>query len=89
MKTIVTSAAAAGLLSLSACNQNATEQAAENLEANADMQAENLEAAAENASTEAGESALENQADATREAAENKATDLTTNDADTNLANGM
>lgn len=90
MKSIVPiAAAAAGLFALSACSQTPAENAAENLEANAEMQAENLEAAAENAPTEAGESALENQAEATREAAENKAEDLTTNDADTNLANGI
>ncbi len=89
MKTVVTIAAAVGLCALSACNQSPAENAAENIEANAEMQADNLEEAADNATTEGGESALENQADATREAADNAAEDLTTNDPDTNLANGM
>ncbi len=89
MKTILTIGAAVALCSLGACNQSPREDAADNIEANAEMQADNLEQAADNATTEGGESALENQADATRAAGDNAATDFRTNDPDTNTANGM
>ena len=89
MKKINVLAVLAGVAALAACNNSAQEQAADNLEANAEMTADNLEAMADNAGTDAGADALENQADATRDAADNKAEDLRTNDADTNLANGM
>lgn len=89
MKTIVTIAAAAGLLALSACNQSPREDAADNIEANAEMTADNMEEMADNATTDAAEGGLENQAEATREAGENAATDMRTNDPDTNTANGM
>ncbi len=89
MKAFIKIGAAFGVFALSACNQSPREEAAENVEANFDMQAENLEAAADNSGTEAGADTLQNQADALRNEGENVATDLTTNDADTNLANGM
>jgi hypothetical protein len=89
MKIISTVAMSFALCALAACNNTAQEEAGENIEANAEMAADNLEEAADNATTEAGEESLENQADATRTAGENAAEDLTTNDADTNAANGM
>lgn len=73
MKITHTLAVAIGLGALAACNQSPQEQAADNIEANAEMTADNLEEAADNATSEATEDALENQADATREAGENAA----------------
>jgi predicted lysophospholipase L1 biosynthesis ABC-type transport system permease subunit len=73
MKLITTAAIALGVAALTACNQSAQDQAADNIEANAEMTADNLEEAADNASTEASEDSLENQADATRAAGENAA----------------
>jgi outer membrane PBP1 activator LpoA protein len=75
-------------IALAACSQSPQEQAADNIQANAEMMADNLEAAADNA-TGATADALSNQADATRAMGDNMAEDLTTNDADTNLSNGM
>ena len=89
MKKIFALGAAVGLVALSACNSSPREQAADNIEANAEMTADNLEDMADNASTTAGESALENQADATRNVGDMKAEDMRTNDPDTNLSNGM
>ncbi len=89
MKIISTVAMSFALCALGACNSSPKEEAADNIEANAEMTADNLEEAADNATTEGGEAMLENQADATRAAGENAAEDLTTNDADTNTANGM
>lgn len=89
MKKVVVLAIASGLASLAACNSSPQEQAADNIEENAESAAENLEAAADNAGTPAQADALENQAEATRNAGEMKAEDLTHNDADTNLANGL
>jgi hypothetical protein len=89
MKAFLTIGAAVGLFALSACNQSPREQAADSIEANAEMQADNLEEAADDATTESREDALENQADATREAGENAAKDMRTHDADTNTANGI
>jgi hypothetical protein len=80
---------AAGLISLSACNTSPREQAADNIEANSEAVADNLEEAADNATTEAGEDALENRADAVRATGQNQAEDMRTNDADTNLSNGL
>lgn len=80
---------AAGLISLSACNSTPREQAADNIEANTEAVADNLEEAADNATTEAAEDNLENKADAVRATGQNQAEDMRTNDADTNLANGM
>ena len=80
---------AAGLAALAACNKSPQEQAADNVQANAENVADNLEAAADNASSGAAKDALQNQADATRAVGENQAKDLKTHDADTNLANGI
>lgn len=89
MKKLVMLALAGGLASLAACNTSPREQAADNVEANAEATADNLEDAADNAGTDAGAAALENQADAVRATGENQAKDLRTNDADTNLSNGL
>ena len=56
---------------------------------NAEAMADNLEDAADNAATPATETALENQADAVRATGQNQAEDMRTNDADTNLSNGI
>ena len=66
MKKIFALGVAAGLMSLAACNSSPREQAADNIEANAEAMADNLEDAADNATTEAGEDNLENAADAVR-----------------------
>ena len=89
MKKILILGMAAGLASLSACNSSPREQAADNIEANAESVADNLEEAADNATTSAGEDSLENQADAVRATGDNQAEDMRTHDADTNLSNGM
>ncbi|WP_413061794.1 hypothetical protein ACLN6N_05135 [Sphingomonas carotinifaciens] len=89
MKKLIVLGVAAGLVSLAACNSTPREQAAENIEANAEALADNLEEAADNATTEAGEDRLENRADAVREMGENRAEDMRTNDPDTNLSNGI
>src|SRR4030095_13290260 len=73
MRLTTVLAVAAGLGALAACEHTPQEQAADNIEANAEATADNLEEAADNASTEATEDALENKADATREAGEEKA----------------
>jgi outer membrane PBP1 activator LpoA protein len=88
MKKIFAVAAVVGALALSACNNSAQEQAADNIEANAEAAAENLEAAADNMTGNAAEG-LENQADAVRALGDNQAEDMRTNDADTNLSNGI
>lgn len=72
MKTIVTIAAAAGLIALGACSQSATENKADNIEANAESVADNYEAMGENAS-DAVQANAENAAEATRNAGENAA----------------
>ena len=88
MKKLVVIGVAVGLASLAACN-NATprENAADNIEANAEAVADNMEAAAGNAGA-AGDS-IQNRADAVRATGQNKAGDMRTHDADTNLANGL
>ena len=74
MKFIPAMAIAVGLTALAACNNNTPqEQAADNIEANAEMTADTLEEMADNTTTETGEDALENQADATREQGEEAA----------------
>ena len=73
MKKLSVIAIAAGLAALSACNSSPREQAADNIEANAEASADNLEEAADNAGTEAGEATLENQADAVRATGQNQA----------------
>lgn len=80
---------AVGFATLAACNKSPQEQAADNIQDNAEIVADTLEEAADNASTDAAADSLQNQADATREAGDDAAKDLTTNDADTNLANGF
>lgn len=50
MKTTTALVVAAGLAALAACNQSPQENAAENIEANADNVSENIEMNAENAS---------------------------------------
>ena len=89
MKKVIVLALAGGLMSLAACNTSPREQAADNVEANAEATADNLEDAADNAGTTAGADTLENQADAVRATGENQAKDLRTNDIDTNLSNGL
>jgi hypothetical protein len=89
MKKISTAlAVAAGVFALSACNQSPQEQAADNIEANAENIADNLEEAADNTAMESTEDNLENAADATREAGENAADQVRNGaDADGNSAN--
>lgn len=89
MKKLFVLGLTAGLVSLAACNNTPREQAADNIEANADAVADNLEDAADNAGTTAGAAGLENQADAVRATGDNQAKDMRTNDPDTNLSNGM
>ena len=62
MKITTTLAVAVGLASLAACNQSPKEEAADNIEANAEMTADNLEEAADNATNEAVNN-IENTAD--------------------------
>ena len=89
MKIISTVAMSLALCALGACNNTPQEEAADNIEANAEVVADNLEENADNATAQGGETALENQADATRAAGDNAAEDMRTNEADTNTANGM
>ena len=89
MKKTLVIAMAAGLASLTACNNTPREQAADNIEANSEAVADNLEDAADNAGTTAAENRLENKADAVRATGQNQAEDMRTNDPDTNLSNGM
>lgn len=89
MKKMFVLSAAASLIALSACNNTPREQAAENIEANAEMKADNFDDMAANATTDASEDALRNKAAATREMGDKKAEDVRTHDADTNLSNGM
>ena len=89
MKKVFVLGLAAGLASLAACNNTPREQAADNIEANADAVADNLEDAADNAGTSTAENGLENQAASVRATGDNQAEDMRTNDPDTNLANGM
>ncbi|RSV39659.1 hypothetical protein CA233_10960 [Sphingomonas sp. ABOLD] len=89
MKKILVLGAAAGLIALSACNNTPREQAADNIEANAEARADNIDAMASNATTDAAEDNLQNQADAVRAQGDAKAEDMRTHDADTNLHNGM
>lgn len=89
MKKTLVIAMAAGLASLTACNNTPREQAADNIEANSEATADNLEDMADDVSNGATADALENQADAVRDNGQAKAEDMRTNDADTNLSNGM
>lgn len=89
MKKLLTVSLAAGLMSLAACNSSPREQAADNIEANAEAVADNLEDMADNATTSGAEASLENSADNVRATGQNQAEDMRTNDPDTNLSNGM
>jgi hypothetical protein len=89
MKKLFVLGVAAGLISLAACNSTPREQAADNIEANAEGVADNLEDAADNAGTDAAEGNLENAADAVRATGQNQAEDMRTHDPDTNLKNGI
>ncbi|WP_166038905.1 hypothetical protein [Sphingosinicella sp. YJ22] len=73
MKILVKAAAAVGLLALAACNNTATENKADAIEANGANVAENLEEAAENMTNDQAAEATENKADAVRESTEEKA----------------
>ena len=73
MKILVKAAAAVGLLALAACNNTATENKADAIEANGANVAENLEEAAENMTNDQAAEATENKAEAVREDADNKA----------------
>ncbi|MHA6719012.1 hypothetical protein ACX40Y_06120 [Sphingomonas sp. RS6] len=86
---LVMAAAAVGLVALAGCNNTPREQAAENIEATTDNIADNYEAMADNATTDAAEDALDNRAEAVRDRGDAMAEDVRTNDADTNLKNGM
>ena len=89
MKKIYALSIAAGLMSLTACNSSPREQAADDIEANSEAIADNLEDAADNAPSDVAEGNLENAADAVRATGQNQAEDMRTNDADTNLKNGL
>ena len=80
MKMITAVAVAIGLGALGACNQSAQEQAADNIEANAENTADMIEANADTAA-ENLEANAENTADAVRAAGE-IAADATRNSAD-------
>jgi hypothetical protein len=84
MKKFAVILAAASLVSVAACNRTPTEQAADNLSDNLEVQADNLEAASENAA-DAGDAnpaaALENASEAT----ENRADAVETNVENTSL----
>ena len=72
MKKIVFVAAAAGLMSLAACNQGTpTENAGDAMAANLEMQADNMEAMADATSNETAAAMMENQADNLEEMADN------------------
>lgn len=88
MKKLVLAAMSAGLLSLAACNSSPREQAADNIEANAESTADNIEAMGDNMGG-AAEGAMDNQAAAVRATGDNQAEDMRTNDPDTNLSNGI
>ena len=53
------------------------------------MMADNMEAMADNTADANSAAMMNNEADATRAMGDNMAEDMRTNDADTNLANGM
>ncbi|WP_309611264.1 hypothetical protein [Sphingomonas sp.] len=63
----------AAALSMAACNKNANEVAADNVEANAGAMADNMDAMAENTSNDAMEDSLHNQADQLKDKADNVA----------------
>jgi hypothetical protein len=78
MKKIALLLAAAGLVSVAACNRTPTEQAADNVSDNLEVQADNLEVLSETANSSGEAAALENasenvenQADAIENTVEN------------------
>jgi hypothetical protein len=78
MKKIALLLAAAGLVSVAACNRTPTEQAADNVSDNLEVQADNLEVLSETANSSGEAAALENasenvenQADAVENTVEN------------------
>jgi hypothetical protein len=73
MKALHVLSLTVGLIALSACRESPREEAAENVEANADAIAENLEDAADAAPNEEVEANLENEADQIRNLAEESA----------------
>jgi len=75
MRILAQAAAAAGLLALAACTNTPAENAAQNIEMNAENTADDLEAAGDNA-----EATLDNQAEVVRDAGENKADAIEAND---------
>src|ERR671933_588842 len=86
MKTTTVLAIALGLASLTACHKNdAADQKADNIEANAENVADNIEANADNMADNLQANA-ENKADAVRNAADNKA-DAVRNAADNSTGN--
>lgn len=78
MKIGTTLAIAVGLAALAACNKSPQENAADNIEANADNVADNITANAENVAENIQANA-ENQADAIRNSGDNAASNATTN----------
>ena len=63
----------AAALSMAACNKNANEVAADNIEANAGNIADNMDAMADNTANGAAADSLSNQADALKDKADNVA----------------
>lgn len=78
MKIGTTLAIAVGLAALTACNKSPQENAADNIEANADNVADNITANAENVADNIQANA-ENRADAIRDSGDNAASNATTN----------
>ena len=63
----------AAALSMAACQKNANEVAADNIESNVGAMADNLDAAADNMSNDAASDSLKNQADGMKAKADNVA----------------
>ena len=70
MKKIAVLLAAAGLVTVAACNRTPTEQAADNLSDNLEMQADNLQAMSDNATTANEAAALDNASEAKEDQAD-------------------
>ena len=81
MKKIAFVLAAAGLMSVAACNRTPTEAAADNVSDNMEVQADNLEALSENAGSANEAMALENAS----ENVENQADAVETNIENTSM----
>lgn len=80
MKTVFKAAALAGVIALAACNSPAVEQAADNVEANGEMQADAMDEMAENTTNGTSEDMMENQADGMREASDEAADNIRESD---------